>query len=158
MGRVPECGWPRFRFWRHHNLQQRGNHAQSRLCLLGDNCGSAGRRQLRLAPPTLRTPSPFSMRKFLAQTDAVNLSILAFIWIAGIMIVFPKGNFPLNDDLSFAISSKRLLEEGHFRPTGCTSMSLLAQTLSIHLLRRFITSRKRESPNCSLPRKHSRSP
>jgi len=54
---------------------------------------------------------------------------MASVWCAGVVLVNPAGDFPLNDDWSFGIAVKGLIEEGTFRPTGWTDMTLIAQAL-----------------------------
>jgi hypothetical protein len=58
-----------------------------------------------------------------------DLLAIGLLWLAGLLIINPVGNFPLNDDWSFGLAVKRLLESGDFRPTAWTSMPLLTQTL-----------------------------
>jgi 4-amino-4-deoxy-L-arabinose transferase-like glycosyltransferase len=58
-----------------------------------------------------------------------DMLLLASIWVVSLFVVNPIGDFPLNDDWSFGLSVKRLLQTGDFRPTGWTSMTLITQTL-----------------------------
>ena len=58
-----------------------------------------------------------------------DMLLLASIWVASLFVVNPLGNFPLNDDWSFGLAVKHLLQTGDFRPTGWTSMPLISQTL-----------------------------
>ena len=60
---------------------------------------------------------------------ARDMLLLAAIWVASLFIVNPVGDFPLNDDWSFGLAVKRLLQTGDFRPTGWASMPLITQTL-----------------------------
>ena len=60
---------------------------------------------------------------------AWDMLLLASLWVGSLLVVNPLGNFPLNDDWSFGLAVKRLLQTGDFRPTGWTSMTLLTQTL-----------------------------
>jgi 4-amino-4-deoxy-L-arabinose transferase-like glycosyltransferase len=55
--------------------------------------------------------------------------LLASLWVASLVVVNPLGDFPLNDDWSFGLAVKHLLQTGEFRPTGWTSMPLITQTL-----------------------------
>jgi len=55
--------------------------------------------------------------------------LLALVWVAQIVLIWPAGDFPLNDDWSYGIAVQRLLAEGRFRPTDWTSMTLVAQVL-----------------------------
>ena len=58
-----------------------------------------------------------------------DMLLLASLWVANLFVVNPLGDFPLNDDWSFGLAVKHLLQTGEFRPTGWTSMPLLTQTL-----------------------------
>ena len=58
-----------------------------------------------------------------------DMLLLTSIWLVSLFVVNPIGDFPLNDDWSFGLSVKRLLQTGDFRPTGWTSMTLITQTL-----------------------------
>ena len=60
---------------------------------------------------------------------AKDMLLLAAIWVASLFVVNPVGDFPLNDDWSFGLAVKRLLQTGDFRPTGWASMPLITQTL-----------------------------
>jgi hypothetical protein len=55
--------------------------------------------------------------------------IIAALWCLSLLIVNPFGNFPLNDDWSFGLAVKHLLEKGEFRPLGWTSIPLLTNVL-----------------------------
>ncbi len=55
--------------------------------------------------------------------------LLASLWVASLFVVNPIGDFPLNDDWSFGLAVKNLLQTGEFHPTGWTSMPLITQTL-----------------------------
>jgi 4-amino-4-deoxy-L-arabinose transferase-like glycosyltransferase len=46
-----------------------------------------------------------------------------------ILLVFPRGNFPINDDWSYSRSVKIFLETGSFRLTGWGSLPLLPQVI-----------------------------
>ena len=65
----------------------------------------------------------------------MRLSSLAMIgapivlWCFAVAVSDPTGNFPLNDDWSFALTVRHLLDTGGFRPVGWTAMTLLGQTL-----------------------------
>ena len=50
-------------------------------------------------------------------------------WLAALVVLDPRGAFPLNDDWSYAIAVQRLIEGGGFHPTGWTSMPLLTNVL-----------------------------
>ena len=60
---------------------------------------------------------------------ATDISILSIFWILSIILVDPRGNFPLNDDWSYGLAVKNLIEKGAFYPTPWTSMPLISQAL-----------------------------
>jgi hypothetical protein len=51
------------------------------------------------------------------------------LWALAFALGNPVGNFPLNDDWSYALAVKHLLETGEFRPPGWISTTLIGQTL-----------------------------
>jgi len=65
----------------------------------------------------------------LRSAAAIDMLAIAFFWCISLIIVNPTGNFPLNDDWSFGIAVRHLIEDGDFRPTGWTSMPLISQVL-----------------------------
>ena len=60
---------------------------------------------------------------------ATDVLILSVTWGCAVALAHPAGNFPLNDDWSYALAVRRLLEQGTFQPTGWTSMPLLSHVL-----------------------------
>ena len=58
-----------------------------------------------------------------------DILLLAALWFASLVVVNPLGDFPLNDDWSFGLAVKNLLQTGSFHPTGWTSMPLITQTI-----------------------------
>ncbi len=50
-------------------------------------------------------------------------------WIAAIVFINPRGNFPIDDDWDFALAAWRFAETGHFHFTAFTAVSLRAQVL-----------------------------
>jgi hypothetical protein len=68
-----------------------------------------------------------------AYTQAYPLHFdIAFVWVMqllGVLIVFPVGNFPLNDDWAYAHSVQWLLSEHRVRLSNWIAMTLLPQTL-----------------------------
>ena len=59
----------------------------------------------------------------------IDMLMIASLWAISIFIVDPLGNFPLNDDWSFGLTVKHLIENGDFRPSGWTSMPLITNVL-----------------------------
>jgi len=64
--------------------------------------------------------------KFASLTDVILMTAL---WALSVCLVNPAGNFPLNDDWSYAITVRDLLQTGQYRPLGWTSMPLLTNVL-----------------------------
>ena len=60
---------------------------------------------------------------------AIDLLIIAALWCISLFIVNPIGNFPLNDDWSYGLAVKRLVETGDYRPSGWTAMPLITNVL-----------------------------
>jgi hypothetical protein len=65
----------------------------------------------------------------LAQSAVLDVAALAFIWLMIVLLVDPRGNFPLNDDWSYGRAVQNLVERHSFALTGFTSMPLLAQVV-----------------------------
>jgi 4-amino-4-deoxy-L-arabinose transferase-like glycosyltransferase len=61
--------------------------------------------------------------------DWSNIGLLTAIWLFAILLVNPIGDFPLNDDFSYARSTMNLSETGVLRYDPWLSMTLLAQVL-----------------------------
>src|SRR4051794_14968019 len=55
-----------------------------------------------------------------------DILLIAIVWCASIALVNPFGDFPMNDDWSFAASVKHLIEHGYYDPTDWTSMTLVS--------------------------------
>lgn len=66
---------------------------------------------------------------FLKQGIFFELGSLLIIWIIAIVLINPIGEFPLNDDWSFAIAVRNFLALGSFKPTDWTGMTLFSQVL-----------------------------
>jgi 4-amino-4-deoxy-L-arabinose transferase-like glycosyltransferase len=58
-----------------------------------------------------------------------DMLLLASVWVVSLVVVNPLGDFPLNDDWSFGLTVRNLLQKGDFHPTGWTSMPLITQAL-----------------------------
>ena len=58
-----------------------------------------------------------------------QLLILSAAWIAAVCIAHPRGDFPLDDDWSYAASVRNLIETAQLRFDDWTSMPLVVQTL-----------------------------
>ncbi|MEM5330010.1 hypothetical protein VSR34_25915 [Paraburkholderia sp. JHI2823] len=63
------------------------------------------------------------------RRDYAAILIPLAIWLVAVILVNPVGNIPLNDDWSYSIPVRTLLETGQFTPGGYTSMTLIGQTL-----------------------------
>jgi len=71
-------------------------------------------QKLRIGPPSYK------------MKDILTIFIF---WSIAVIFINPTGNFPLNDDWSYGLAVKRILQEGHFRPIGWTSMTLISHTI-----------------------------
>lgn len=66
----------------------------------------------------------------LARTlTLLDSGMLLLLWLLVCWLVGVHGEFPTNDDWSYAVPVQRLLEEGCYRPTDWTSMPLLTHVL-----------------------------
>ena len=61
------------------------------------------------------------------RKDFLVLSIIIFCWIALLLLSDVRGNFPLNDDWSYAHSTKVFVEDGRIELTGWASMPIIIQ-------------------------------
>ena len=69
-------------------------------------------------------------RPFVAKsTAAIDMVAIVCLWGASLLLVNPRGDFPLDDDWSYGMTVKRLLQDGDFRPTGFTAMPLISQAV-----------------------------
>jgi hypothetical protein len=74
--------------------------------------------------------TPFTTQPLASERrDYIAILLPVIIWLAAIIAVKPVGNIPLNDDWSYSLTVRTLLETGQFAPVGFTSMTLLGQTL-----------------------------
>jgi hypothetical protein len=65
-----------------------------------------------------------------ARRDHVlDMAFLVVVFVASIIVINPLGDFPLNDDWSFARAVQGLIQQGDWRPTGFTAMPLITQSL-----------------------------
>lgn len=64
------------------------------------------------------------------MTDRRALAIILMLHVAIVAIVQPRGDFPLNDDWSYAHSVQWLLAEGRIRLSPWVGMNLVPQTLA----------------------------
>lgn len=61
--------------------------------------------------------------------DLPAIGVIVAVWVIMAAITGPRGEFPLNDDWSYALSVKWLVQDGVFRITYNTTMTLLTQVL-----------------------------
>lgn len=72
------------------------------------------------------------MKKIISErveAPSIDLLCIVIVWIIGIAIVDPRGEFPLNDDWAVAQTVKHLLETGHYAPSGWLAMTLVTNVL-----------------------------
>lgn len=68
----------------------------------------------------------FSRRNVTTKIDQL---VIVIVWVIGLTIINPFGNFPLMDDWSYGLTVKHFLDSGDFRPIGWTSMPLITHVL-----------------------------
>ena len=59
----------------------------------------------------------------------IDLAAIGVLWFLSVLVARPVGEFPLNDDWSWAKTAKCLAEGGGYHPTGWTEMTLLTNAL-----------------------------
>jgi 4-amino-4-deoxy-L-arabinose transferase-like glycosyltransferase len=74
--------------------------------------------------PDLHRPATFPRHEM-----AVDLCVIAALWVVSVILVNPIGDFPLNDDWAMGKTVKHLVEAGTYLPSGWTGMPLITQTL-----------------------------
>jgi hypothetical protein len=65
----------------------------------------------------------------LARRNHLTLLFLVFLYLSAVVVVNPAGNFPLNDDWSWAAAARNLALGHDWRPTGWTGMPLITHSL-----------------------------
>src|SRR5437868_6670845 len=61
--------------------------------------------------------------------DRVPLALLTVAWLAVVLVVDPRGGFPLNDDWAYGSVALDLAQHGHLEPSFWQSMPLVTQAL-----------------------------
>jgi hypothetical protein len=82
---------------------------------------ASGDPEARSSLDARRTPA--------AERDWPAVAVLVVAWIAAVLLVDPRGDFPMLDDWSFGRSVKTLLEEGTVRFDGWNTPTLIFQVL-----------------------------
>jgi len=62
-------------------------------------------------------------------TGIIDLALILGLWVVALLVVQPFGEFPLNDDWSYAKTVKALVEGKGYQPTAWTEMSLFSHAL-----------------------------
>ena len=78
---------------------------------------------------SLLTSSRFRGSVSFAKVSLLPLLILAVVFVGSVAFVGLSGDFPLNDDWSYAIATRRLVATHSWAPTGWTSMPLISNAL-----------------------------
>lgn len=63
------------------------------------------------------------------RRELLAIGIVAAVWILMVAVTDPRGEFPLNDDWSYALSVRSLVQDGVFRMTYIVPMTLVTQVL-----------------------------
>jgi hypothetical protein len=61
----------------------------------------------------------------LSRGTAIDFLALTVLWLLAVLIVNPRGDFPLNDDWAASRSVKQLVEHGVYQPAGWMAMTLI---------------------------------
>ncbi len=88
----------------------------------------AGRSIVTLSAPGLRDASIVA-RRLSRSPGLLVCGALGLLFVFAILVVDPRGEFPLNDDWSFAATTRRLSIEHDWRPLGWASMTQVTQAL-----------------------------
>ena len=105
---------------------------ERRFCPAGTSAQEGNR--LRKALSSLGRSTTSSMRfeditpvAACRRTNLVYCAILVLIWLVIATLPGPVGDFPLNDDWSYGLAVRSLVETGSLQLTGWVSMPLVAQ-------------------------------
>ena len=52
----------------------------------------------------------------LDRRDLLACAVLSLLWLAPLPLIGIHGDFPLNDDFTYALTTQKFLETGHFEP------------------------------------------
>ena len=63
------------------------------------------------------------------RRDVIEIASILGVWAIAILLIDPRGNFPLGDDWDFAIATWNFAGTGHFHFTHFTAVSLRAQVV-----------------------------
>ena len=63
------------------------------------------------------------------RRDVIEMAAVLAVWAVAIIVIDPRGNFPLGDDWDFAIATWNFVHSGHFKFTHFTAVSLRAQVV-----------------------------
>lgn len=63
----------------------------------------------------------------MGRRDLAPLLLLTVLWVLASVSIGPSGEFPLNDDWSYALAARSLYEDGELRLSAFTSMPLVTQ-------------------------------
>lgn len=63
------------------------------------------------------------------NNPVIDLLCLTVFWLLSLVVAHPVGNFPLDDDWSYGLTVKHLIETGSYQATGWESMTLIVNVL-----------------------------
>ena len=63
------------------------------------------------------------------RSAIADLALVLGLYVVAILVAGPRGDFPINDDWSWAYATRRLLYDHIWEPTGFTSMPLITHSL-----------------------------
>jgi hypothetical protein len=76
-----------------------------------------------ISPPRLGNAIPTD------RALVIDVGLITLLWWLSSFIVNPIGEFPLNDDWSYSLTAKHLVETGDYRPVGWSSVTLITDVL-----------------------------
>jgi len=83
----------------------------------------------KIFPENTSFPQRSLRKTFTERSVQVDFVVLLLAWIVAIVIIDPRGNFPLNDDWTYATAVKRMLEQGGYYPLGWESAIMVSQVI-----------------------------
>ena len=85
--------------------------------------------QAEVCPPAETSEQPLKSGWTITTPGLLMVLLIVGLWVLAILLINPRGEFPLNDDWCYAGTVKALLEGGGLKLSGCSSTNIIAQVL-----------------------------
>ncbi len=85
--------------------------------------------QAEVCSPTQTSEQPLKSGWTITTPGLLMVLLIVGLWVLAILLINPRGEFPLNDDWCYAGTVKALLEGGGLKLSGCSSTNIIAQVL-----------------------------